>query len=314
LSFSNPGHAISAVGLGVAGLAALAGAFLTFVGTARTVEQAIRGGAVATAFATLLVAGAAASVVYIAATGTTVGGSHGHESTVAGAAADGGEHTGHHDHGPHPTFAAFRTQPAGELAASSPASTVDARDVPALKAELETVYARAAALDTVEKARAAGFDPASADAQGMGAHYINLDYLSDGIFDPARPEGLLFSRVDDGAPKLVGVWFLQLPGSGGSTEEVAPAGFATDLDLWHGHDGICYVGLQGVSENVTEAACQERGGMYIGDQRWMLHVWVADESDNPDGVFAYLNADLASRQVEALPIGQGEFILGLTTP
>jgi hypothetical protein len=182
-----------------------------------------------------------------------------------------------------------------------------------LRAQLNSVVAHTAALNTVEKARAAGYDPASADALGMGAHYLNMSHLSDGIFDPARPEGLLFSRVDGGAPKLVGIWFLQLPGSGGATEESPPEGFASSLDLWHGHDGICYVGLEAVAEGVTEASCKERGGLYIGDQRWMLHVWVADGGDNPDGVFAYLNQDLASRQVEALPIGQGEFITGITT-
>jgi hypothetical protein len=139
----------------------------------------------------------------------------------------------------------------------------------------------------------------------MGAHYLNLEYLADGIFDPARPEGLLFSDIGGGQRELVGVWFLQLPGSDGATETRPPPGFSSDLDLWHGHEGICYVGTVAVAEGVSESTCKAREGLYIGDQRWMMHVWVSASVENPNGVFAYVNDALAVQQVSALPLGQG---------
>jgi hypothetical protein len=60
-----------------------------------------------------------------------------------------------------------------------------------------------------------------------------------------------------------------------------------------------------VSEEVTQEECESRDGLYIGDQRWMMHVWVSPNVDNPNGVFAYINDSLAERQVSALPLGQG---------
>jgi hypothetical protein len=113
--------------------------------------------------------------------------------------------------------------------------------------------------------------------------------------------GLLFSKVDSGAPKLVGVWFLILPGVGGNgvTREIQPQGFASDLDLWHAHVGLCLVGTSGASEGETRESCEAKGGNFTADLRWMMHVWVAPGFDNPAGAFAYLNADLYKQQAAA---------------
>src|SRR5439155_21116236 len=96
--------------------------------------------------------------------------------------------------------------------------------------------------------------------------------------------------------KLVGVWFLQIPGIRGVKRDVAPEGFAGNLDLWHAHLGLCLVGFSGASEGETRESCQAKGGSFTADLRWMMHVWVSPIQDNPDGVFAYLNADLYSKQ------------------
>jgi len=49
------------------------------------------------------------------------------------------------------------------------------------------------------------------------------------------------------------------------------------------------------------ATCdQAKGGRFTADLRWMMHVWVAPEAtENPDGVFAYLNGDLYEKQAAA---------------
>jgi len=134
----------------------------------------------------------------------------------------------------------------------------------------------------------------------MGEHYLNYNYVKSGIFDPEHPQGLLFSKIDSGEEKLVGVWFLLVPGLGGITRDVEPAGFAGNLDLWHAHTGLCLTGLKGASEGETKESCTAKGGNFTADLRWMMHVWVATETtENPDGVFAYLNGDLFQKQQAA---------------
>jgi len=93
---------------------------------------------------------------------------------------------------------------------------------------------------------------------------------------------------------------LLIPGINGITRDKAPDGFAGDLDLWHAHVGLCLVGLSGASEGETKQSCQAKGGSFTPDLRWMMHVWVTPETtENPAGVFAYLNNDLFAKQQAA---------------
>jgi hypothetical protein len=80
------------------------------------------------------------------------------------------------------------------------------------------------------------------------------------------------------------------------TAELPPEGFAGNLDLWHTHFGLCTrAGV--ISENNTAEGCAADNGNFIGDLRWMMHVWVYPEgADNPEGVFTYLNANLYEMQ------------------
>jgi hypothetical protein len=296
--------AIQLGALGVATVAILAAFAVTLSSDAADARDVMRRGVIFTAVCTAIVSAGAASTMFIAVYdgGTSRGGvlasSTGGHSHGAGNA---------HDHGVHPTFTQFQTLPVDELVSMSPANTLAASDILPLRTELNTLYTFTRRVTTIDAALAAGYDPSSVDVDSMGAHYLNVDYLTDGVFDPARPEGLLFSAVEGGEPELVGVWFLQIPGSDGATETIPPAGFTGALDAWHGHEGICFVGLEAVAEGVTEQACAARNGLYLGDQRWMMHVWIAPEvTENPDGVFAYLNRDLAARQVASVPLGQGE--------
>lgn len=309
LSLSNPGHLVAFIGLAVTAFSLLAG--LTVV-LGRTPRPLRLGLLVAAWTATASVA--VGSLTYIGATGATIGHSHsdaspsavaahgaptgaGSQATTTGQSPSGAPAA--HDHGRHPTFTQFQTLPDNQLLAGSPAGTLTADQVSQLKAQLDQVRQAALKFPTVEAAEAAGYVNTTSDVPYMGMHYINYGYLRSG-FDPSRPDGLLFSKIDAGPPRLVGVWFLVPPGVGGATQDSPPAGFAGDLDAWHAHTGLCLVGLRSASEGETADSCAAKGGRFTADLRWMMHVWVVPEAtENPDGVFAYLNPDLFARQQAA---------------
>ena len=205
-----------------------------------------------------------------------------------------------HDKGKQPTLTQIETMSAAQTLPLFPADTVSAADLPQLKRQVEQARQVAERLGTVEAAKAAGYTNTTSDVPFMGEHYLNFDLVRKGVFDPAHPQGLLFSKVGPGgAEQLVGVWFLLVPGINGIKPDVQPQGFAGNLDLWHAHVGLCLVGLSGASEGETKASCSAKGGSFTPDLRWMMHVWVAPRQDNPDGVFAYLNNDLYQKQQAA---------------
>ena len=198
-----------------------------------------------------------------------------------------------HDRGKHPTFTQIEALGSDQLLPLFPADTVSADDLPALKRQVEQVRRSAELYPTVDAAKAAGYVNTTNDVPFMGEHYLNFDLVRKGTFDPAHPQGLLFSKVGPGGEEqLVGIWFLLVPGINGITGDVQPEGFTGDLDLWHAHVGLCLVGLSGATEGETAESCAAKGGSFTLDLRWMMHVWVAPLQDNPDGVFAYLNNDL----------------------
>jgi hypothetical protein len=214
-----------------------------------------------------------------------------------------------HDLGAHPTYSQFMSMGDAQVLAAVPGGTLLPPEVPVLREQLQEARAVALQYNTLDKARAAGYFITTNDVPFMGAHLINAAYLSDGVFDPAKPEGLLFSKI--GNPKgdwqLVGVWYLILPGQAGSSTTIPPEGFAGNLDLWHVHYGLCTrAGI--ISENNTLASCEADGGRWTGDLRWMMHTWVYPESgvDNSNGVFAYLNQDLWAKQQGAPNVQAGQ--------
>lgn len=334
LSFSNPGHLVAGIGLMITSAALLAGLSVSMLKGAETAQATVRRFVPITAAWVAVVAVGVGSITYIGASGVTVGHSHGDDalvaaedhahpdggdagvaqavkdagvdlndpSQVAGALTQGtnGQEGGAHDHGAHPTFTQLRTMSDSSLLPMFPKGTLTAADMPLLRDQLAAAQAVALKYPTVESANAAGYFNTTSDVPFMGQHFINREYLLDGIFDPSKPEGLLFSKVDDGPEKLVGVWFLQIPGIGDVTKDVEPVGFAGDLDMWHAHVGLCLVGVSGASEGETKEACEAKGGDFTADLRWMMHVWVApDVTENADGFFAYLNKDLYAKQAAA---------------
>jgi hypothetical protein len=212
-----------------------------------------------------------------------------------------------HDLGTHPRYDEFMTMSNAELLRTVPGGTVLPNEVDVLKGELAAARAFAEQHNTVEKAQAAGYYNTTNDVPFMGAHFINSAYLTDGQFDAGKPEGLLFSKLGnpDGDWQLVGVWYLLIPGQAGATAETPPEGFVGNLDLWHTHYGLCTrAGI--ISENNTADGCAADDGRWIGDLRWMMHVWVWPETgDNSEGVFTYLNADLYEKQQADPSTGAG---------
>jgi hypothetical protein len=339
LSMSNPGHLIAAIGLALTAICALTGLTIAALQSAETRDHVMRRFLPVTAAWIGLSTVAVGSFTYIAATGATIGHAHSAPSaavvaaeagdaggvaaglksqgiavdggsasarvdpaTVSGALTQGvggnGSHV--HDHGKQPTFTQFETVSEDKLLPLFPANTVSAADFPALKSQIDQVRAVAQNLQTPELAKAAGYVQTTNDVPYMGEHYLNYDLVRKGIFDPAHPQGLLFSKIDSGEEKLVGVWFLLIPGINGVTRDAEPAGFAGNLDLWHAHTGLCLTGLSGASEGETKESCTAKGGSFTADLRWMMHVWVTPETtENPDGVFAYLNNDLLAKQQAA---------------
>jgi hypothetical protein len=211
-----------------------------------------------------------------------------------------------HDVGEHPNFETFMSMDNATVLRNVPGGTLLPTEVDLLREQLAAARAFAAEHNTVEKAQAAKFYNTTNDVPFMGAHFINREYLLDGKFDAGKPEGLLFSKVGDpdGEWQLVGVWYLLIPGiNPDATDSSPPEGFAGSLDLWHAHRGLCTrAGV--ISENNTEEGCREDNGNFIGDLRWMMHVWVWPEvADNPEGVFVYLNTNLWQMQQQRVQAG-----------
>ncbi|MCH8161684.1 MAG: hypothetical protein IIB88_07295 [Chloroflexi bacterium] len=207
-----------------------------------------------------------------------------------------------HDIGVQPTINQFLTFDDAQILRSVPGGTVLPTEVDALRSELTAAREFALQFDTVEKAYAAGYNKTTNDVPFMGAHFLNNQYLTDGVFDAGKPEGLLFSKLGnpDNDWTLVGVWYLLLPGQGGATVDSPPEGFSGSLDLWHTHHGLCTrAGV--ISEDNSAESCAADSGNFIGDLRWMMHAWVYPEAgvDNSEGVFVYLNSDLFEAQSQA---------------
>ncbi len=337
LSLGNPGHLLAAIGLAVTSVAILAGLSVSMLKGVATPEKAVRRFVPVTAAWVALATMAVASVTYIAASGVTIGHSHAAASSVAvdahshdttggdagvaqalasqGIATDGTDpasvpgaltqgsngQPGHqHDHGQQPTFTQLETLKQDQLMPLFPDGTMSAADFPKFKEQVEQVRQVALKFKTPADAKAAGYVNTTSDVPYMGEHYLNYDYVKSGVFDPEHPQGLLFSKIDGGEEKLVGVWFLLIPGINGVTRDKEPDGFAGNLDLWHAHTGLCLVALKGASEGETKESCTAKGGSFTADLRWMMHVWVTPETtENPQGVFAYLNNDLFQKQQAA---------------
>jgi hypothetical protein len=185
-------------------------------------------------------------------------------------AADG--NGGHGHAGPAPW------QPVGDLAT---------RD--RLAGQLRSAREAALQLPTAARARAAGYVMVVPYLPGIGAHYLHTGRLLDGVFDPARPEMLLYSGNGDDA-RVVGVSYLAV-----GDERHPPEGFAGPNDLFHFHPDLCMVAGMAIPAP-DRASCESVGGVVgagpAGRALWMNHAWVVPGWESPWGLFSGENPEL----------------------
>jgi len=177
--------------------------------------------------------------------------------------------------------------------------------------QLETLEETVRKFVDVNDACAAGYRPDRAQTPNMGSHFTNMGLVVDGIFDPARPEILLFVAADDDAPPFGalgrckdGVWKgvdVEIAGAAFYMPFLAVGndhfeGFSGPLDNWHVHYNLCRLGGQDVTVLPSVCSGAEDGPLSRpqGDasEGWMIHAWADTEHDNQLGTFSMWNPSL----------------------
>lgn len=116
----------------------------------------------------------------------------------------------------------------------------------------------------VERAVADGYAPVSHCVPGMGVHYLNMGYLSDGVVDPSRPELLVYEPMKNGRLKLVAVEFMVIAGPWDAA-----------------HDGPPMLGSQAFDDH------RPVGSPGPPFPHYQLHAWVW--KNNPAGMYTPFN-------------------------
>ncbi len=151
-----------------------------------------------------------------------------------------------------------------------------------LIAQLDIAREATAKYEDINVALADGYVQTTVHVPNMGAHFLNADLAGDGIFDPAKPEILIY-ETDGTGWKLIALSYViptQLAG------ERHPEAFAGDLDNWHVHFSLC-LGSAAITRSMVEDDCLAAGGSFLPQYGWMIHAWV--HKDNPLGIFAMWN-------------------------
>jgi len=147
--------------------------------------------------------------------------------------------------------------------------------------QLAAAKAATAKYRSMERARADGYIQVTQFIPGLGLHMANLRIRED-VFDPARPQLLLYTPKRSGGYALAGVGYTFVHDS-----DVPPTGFAGGQDVWHFHTNLCFLPGGSVTLAPTQAACQARGGLYQEQTAWLLHAWIWKA--NPNGMFSEAN-------------------------
>ena len=243
LTLANPGHVLV-----LAGLALVLAGTVVGLGLGRRSRPALLG------------ITAVASVLALTAVAATSGG-HDHGDGGVGVARPAHQA----DHADHGTFGPVTEEPL----------TVEEQRV--LASQWAAAAAAAAPLATIADAEAAGYRQASAQAPGIGTHWIRWD-LVDAPFDPEAPSMLLYDQSSRGAGRLAGFSYWV-------RSAVPPDGFAGPNDHWHQHHGLCFVDRWLDREDVPSPdGCA--GEWLQGGDLWMLHAWVVPGMENRWGRFA----------------------------
>jgi hypothetical protein len=173
----------------------------------------------------------------------------------------------------------------------------DADELTALQTQLEHAGTVIPEMRTAAQASAAGYFQVTPYVPGIGAHYLNIDLLRDDIFDPAKPEMLLYNG-NEPTSVLVGLSYASL-------DEEPPEGFVGNNDEWHQHPSLCIIGALVVGPDSTpEDLCESIGGrkgMGFDEPMWMGHLWQVPGWESSWGLFSGENPaiNLATTDVGA---------------
>ena len=158
----------------------------------------------------------------------------------------------------------------------------DPADITELQQQLQAAGTVIPTVGTAAEALAKGYMQVTPFVPGIGAHYLHIDLLRDGVFDAARPEMLLYNG---NAPtsELVGLSYAYLG-------DEPPEGFVGPNDEWHVHPQLCIVGVLVVGPDSTpEDLCESIGGrkgMGFDDPMWMGHLWQVPGWESAWGLFS----------------------------
>ncbi len=148
-----------------------------------------------------------------------------------------------------------------------------------LQERLGTVREATARYRDVAGAEADGFRLVVRELPGMGAHFVKVADSRSSTFDPTRPNMLLYVR-EGGGWKLAAVGYILSKQAFPDPPDYFPGAH------WHSHQWLC-IFQSGSVALMPEGECRNKGGYWVDDTGWMLHVWLYEE--NPSGVFAELN-------------------------
>ena len=165
----------------------------------------------------------------------------------------------------------------------APDIPISAGDLSALAAQIAAARQATEQYQDVRVALRDGYVQVTQDLPLLGAHFLNPKHALDGVFDPAKPEILLYAK-QDGQWKLVGLSYSE-PFTG---IEQPPEGFAGPLDVWHYHTNLCFSGQRVISAKMSADECRGAGGRFVANTGWMAHLWLYLES--PEGLFAHQNS------------------------
>jgi plastocyanin len=174
-----------------------------------------------------------------------------------------------------------------------------------LVGELETLQGVLDGYRDVDNACADGFFSDRTQTPNMGSHFTKSSHVADGVVDPAKPDILLYARVDGTDPEgqlgrctadgwegdeleLVGSSFIVLNFQAGDEH---PEGFAGGLDNWHIHYNLCR-GAGSDAITPDRESCEALGGRFAPTLGWMIHAWADPEHDNQLGVFSMWNPSI----------------------
>ncbi len=158
----------------------------------------------------------------------------------------------------------------------------DPAEITELQQQLQAAGTVIPRVGTAADALAAGYIQVTPYVPGIGAHYLNLDLLQDGTFDPAAPEMLLYNG-NSPSSALVGLSY-------GWLGDEPPDGFVGPNDQWHVHPQLCIVGTLVVGPDSTpEELCDSVGGrkgMGFDHPMWMGHLWQVPGWESAWGIFS----------------------------